>query len=112
MRACLTAILLLGLTAAMAPGARAGGEPNRAKSIVAEFCVRCHEVPGYKARYGRASVAAPPFQAMADHPKAYPRSRIRGALVKPHYYMRGMVMSPQNIEDLVAFIESLRKKPK
>ncbi len=117
MRARLAAIAIAGLaatgtTAVWAPGAHAAGDPNGAKSIVAGFCVNCHEVPGYKARHGRATVNAPPFQTMADNPKAYPRDRIYGALRKPHYYMRGMTMSEQNIQDIIAFIESLRKKPK
>jgi cytochrome c553 len=104
--------LVVGALAVGAPDARAGGDPNAAKSIVARFCVKCHQVPGYKARHGRASVPAPPFQAMADDPERYPPSRIYGALRKPHYYMRGMTMSEQNIQDLIAFIESLRKKSK
>lgn len=112
MRARLVTIAIASLAVTAAAAARAAGDPDRARSIVAGFCVNCHEVPGYKAKHGRAQVPAPPFQAMADDPKLYPRYRMEGALRQPHYYMRGMVMSERNIEDLVAFIESLRKKPK
>lgn len=101
----------VGLVLAAAPGASglAAGDPDAARGIVAEYCTACHEVPGYAARHGRAEVSAPPFQAIADEPSVYTDERLRRFLRQPHFPMTKFVLSPSDIDNLVAFIERLRR---
>ena len=106
-RRCILAGLLLG-AAAQAP-AHAAGDPNAARGIVAEYCVACHVVPGYAPRYGRAPVDAPPFQTIADQPAVYTSERLHKFLQQPHFPMTKFTFSPSDIDNLIAFIESLRK---
>lgn len=103
--------VVLGLLAAAAPHAlaRAAGDADAARGIVAEYCTACHEVPGYAARHGRAEVNAPSFQAIADQPALYTEERLRRFLRQPHFPMTKFALSPSDIDNLVAFIERLRK---
>jgi cytochrome c553 len=97
------------LAAAASISSLAAGDPNAARGIVAEYCTACHDVPGYAARHGRASVNAPPFQAIADQPAVYTEERLHEFLRQPHFPMTKFTLSPADIDNLVAFIESLRK---
>lgn len=99
---------LLLAAAASAPG-RAAGNPDAARGIVAEYCTACHEVPGYVARHGRAELNAPPFQAIANRPAVYTDERLRRFLRQPHFPMAKFTLSPSDIDNLVAFIASLRR---
>jgi mono/diheme cytochrome c family protein len=103
--------VVFGLLLAAVPGAAglAAGDPDAARGIVAEYCTACHEVPGYVARHGRAEVNAPPFQAMADEPSVYTDERLRRVLRQPHFPMKRFALSPSDIDNLVAFIERLRR---
>jgi cytochrome c553 len=104
----LTALILLAPL--VTRPALAQGKPELARGIVAEHCTACHEVPNFHARHGRASVNAPSFQSIADQPKIYTRTRLEAFLRKPHYPMTKFVLSRSDIDNLVAFIEALRKK--
>ena len=88
----------------------AAGDPNAARGIVAEYCVACHEVPGYAPRNGRASLNAPSFQAIADQPAIYRPERLRSFLRQPHFPMTKFTLSPSDADNIIAFIESLREK--
>ena len=111
--------LLLATTFAAlfgAASARAAGDPDAAKGLVADHCVACHRVPGYEPRFrGRGqgptpAVQAPSFEAIARDPSKYTAKRLRAHLRKPPWPMRGFVFSARDIENLVAFIEALRRK--
>lgn len=104
----LAALIMTGLAT---PG-EAAGNAKAARGLVASECVSCHEVPGLHARYGAASVNAPPFQAIADQPDRYPAARLRRFLQRPHFPMTKYILSPADIDNLVAFIESLRHPAK
>lgn len=93
-----------------APVVLAAGDADAAKGIVADHCVRCHEVPGYNPAGALPTVEAPPFQAIADTPDEYTPERLRRFLVKPHYPMTAFKLSPSDIENLIAFIASLRQQ--
>ena len=88
----------------------AAGNPAAASGIVAEHCARCHEVPGHAAQHGGASMNAMPFQSIADQPTAYTEERLRTFLQRPHFPMAQFILSPSDIDNVVAFIENLRKK--
>lgn len=103
--------IAVGVVLAAAPAASglAAGDADAARGIVAEYCTACHEVPGYAARHGRAEVNAPPFQAIADQPALYTEERLRRFLRQPHFPMTKFTLSPSDIDNLVAFIERLRR---
>lgn len=106
----LSAIFGALLLAPMSTSTYAAGDPNAARGIVADHCVACHEVPGYTPRHGKASVNAPPFQSIADRPSVYTAERLHRFLGRPHFPMTKFNLSPSDVDNLVAFIESLRKK--
>ncbi len=97
------------LIAASGP-VRAEGDAKAATPIVAEYCTACHVIPGFKPRFEKANVDAPDFQKMADEPDVYTHERLKAFLSKPHFPMTKYILSSSDIENLVAFIESLRKK--
>lgn len=107
-RAELSVVAILSALAAAGP-VEAAGNPQAALGLVAEHCTACHEVPGLKPRFARADVAAPAFQAMADQPAVYTRERLAAFLRQPHFPMGKFIFSPSDIDNLVAFIEALRK---
>ncbi len=90
--------------------ALAEGDPNAVRGIVAEYCTQCHEVPGYRPRWERASVNAPSFRSIANQPKIYTRARLEAFLHKPHYPMTKFLLSRSDVDNLVAFIASLREE--
>lgn len=84
------------------------GNPDEAKSIVVEHCVKCHVVPGYGPERSPESIDAPAFKWMARNPELYPEPRLRQFLHRPHYPMRGIIHSDTDIENIITFIEGLR----
>ncbi len=99
-------VLGLGLLAPSFP-ALAEGDPNAAKGLVVEHCIACHEVPKYNPAGSARSVDAPPFQEIADDPGKYPSERLHQFLRKPHFPMTQFTFSERDIDDPVAFIQSL-----
>jgi len=103
------AVLAVFLGLSFAPPAVAAGDANKAKGIVAQYCVECHEIPGYSKKKPLQAVKAPPFQRIADHPKVYTEKRLRTFLHKPHYPMQRFNFSAHDIDNLLAFIAGLRR---
>jgi len=99
------AALIAGAGPAMAEGSAEAAAP-----IVSEYCTPCHVIPGYKPRFEKGDVNAPDFQKMADHPGVYTHERLKAFLSKPHFPMTKYILSAADIDNLVAFIEALRKK--
>ena len=109
LRTLALASLVASLSAPAAPGL-AAGNPDAVSGLVSEQCTACHEIPGYKPRYEKAEgVNPPPFQDIADNPDRYPVDQIRTFLQHPHYPMGKFTLSPSDIENLIAFIENLKK---
>jgi mono/diheme cytochrome c family protein len=106
--ALLGAAALLALLPAMAEGA-AAADPNAVKGLVADNCSRCHFVPPYS-KSGLKSLNAPPFKEIANNPGVYTEARIRTFLQKPHYPMEPIILSRRDIDNLVAFIHTLRDR--
>lgn len=105
MRVVVLAILMGVLGGATA--ARAAGDADAAKPIVAEYCAACHEVPGYQPKDGIEALDVPALQAFANDPATYDAERLRTFLRQPHFPMEGLVLSDRDIANLVAFIEGL-----
>lgn len=101
-------LAVLSIWVFAATPAHARGDAHAAKGIVAEHCAGCHAVPGIR-KSGLPTLEAPSFQAIADDRVAYPRERLRAFLQKPHFPMRSLILSPSDIENLLAYIEGLRR---
>ncbi|MFN3232532.1 MAG: c-type cytochrome [Alphaproteobacteria bacterium] len=70
------------------------------------WCNACHVTGTGVSEHALDS--APPFQtlaaAVADNPEFY-----RGFLINPHYPMKGIALSRNEIESLLAYIQSLEE---
>jgi cytochrome c553 len=108
MRATIFILFLAGCAVLRAPTAAAAGDPDAATGLIADKCTSCHEVPGYKARFERADLGAPAFDTIAKTPDVYTPARLRAFLQKPHWPMTQFVLSPSDIDNILAFIERLR----
>lgn len=97
------------LVASMAPAAFADGDPDAAEEIVSDHCAICHKVPGLDSSRRPGWVYAPSFLEMAEQPRRYTTTRIRDFLAQPHYPMTRMILSESDIENLLAYIERMRK---
>lgn len=85
------------------------GDANAAKGLIADKCSRCHKIPPYSTA-GHPSLSAPPFKEIANAPKLYTEQRLRAFLRRPHYPMRGFILSRRDIDNILAFIENQRDK--
>lgn len=90
------------------PNSPALAYANSVRGIVAEHCIKCHAVPGFPQHRQTRSVLAPGFIEMANKPNIYTNGRLRRFLARPHYPMGQFTLSQRNIEDLIAFINSLK----
>jgi mono/diheme cytochrome c family protein len=101
--------LLVAISSVVFSTAATGtGNPDEAKSIVVEHCVKCHAVPGYGPESAPESIDAPSFKWIASNLELYPEPRLRQFLRRPRYSMRGIILSDTDIENIIAFIEGLR----
>jgi cytochrome c553 len=104
----LGATVLLAVLPAMV-GPATAANPDSVRGVVADNCSRCHFVPPYS-KSGLKSLNAPPFKEMANQPRVYTAARLRAFLRKPHYPMKPIILSEQDIDNLIAFIRTLRDR--
>ena len=104
----LVAALAIVVAYADMPNYSALADVNSVRGLVAEHCIRCHAVPGFPRHRRTRSVLAPGFVEMADKPVIYTNDRLHKFLARPHYPMGQFTFSQRNINDLVAFIKSLK----
>ena len=97
------AILVVTLLAA--PATMAEGRADAARGIVSEHCAKCHAVPDFSAKSVVAN--APAFTTIAQDRETYSEARIRKSLLKPHFPMTGITLSPSDIDNLVAYFAAL-----
>ena len=97
------ALLFSLFTVLLSPSAHAAGDAAAGKDLATTWCSACHQMEGSST----AADAAPPFAAMARDPKVTP-DRLRAFLVRPHGQMPELNLTRQEIENLVAYIESLK----
>ena len=97
---------LAGLAGIAAAGARElPGDPALGRDLALEACVECHEIePGER----DANLPDPPsFQNLADDP-AMTALALRVFLVTPHINMPGLILSDAEVDDVIAYIHSLK----
>jgi mono/diheme cytochrome c family protein len=101
-RLCTLVLLLAGGPAAAQD---LPGNPERGRAIAEAWCIECHElVPDIR----EPSVTdAPPFQAVADDPAAT-ETALRAFLQTPHAAMPNIRPTPEQTDDLIAYILSLK----
>jgi len=89
------------LALSIAPGAFAAGNVDSGRLVAQSWCASCHTVaPGTQ-----GSDKAPPFDAIAR--KSNDTGWINAWLSNPHPPMQGINLSRQQIDDVVAYIQSL-----
>lgn len=103
--------LLIACCIAMRMPMAAAGNPDAATGLVAEKCTSCHEVPGYRARFERADLGAPAFETIARKPDVYTDERLTKFLQRPHWPMTQFILSPSDIDNILAFLRRLREAP-
>ncbi len=86
------------------------GDARAARPLIAEHCIKCHLVLGFPRDKLQPAVKAPPFHVIANDPQRYPDQALRAFLRKPHYPMQGFVLSKRDIDNIIAFLHTLRKK--
>ncbi|HEX6142557.1 MAG TPA: cytochrome c [Geminicoccaceae bacterium] len=97
-------LLLVALhTVTTSASAQEYGDPEQGRALVTQWCTTCHVVD----RSGEGADVGPPLPALLDHDLRTP-DEIRGWLADPHPPMPDLDLSRQEIEDVVAYLESLR----
>jgi mono/diheme cytochrome c family protein len=92
------------------------GDPARGRALAERWCAECHEVlPGKRApsvtlvpgERGQAAVDVPAFQAVANDPAAT-EVALRAFLRTSHKNMPNLRLTPEETDDVVAYILSLK----
>lgn len=103
-RVLTTALLLLATAFPVA--AQETGDPASGLGLARTWCSDCHIVaPGQK----RGTDAVPPFAAIAAMPSTTALS-LRAFLTTPHGKMPDLKLSNPQIDDVVAYILTLRQR--
>lgn len=89
--------LLVASSPALAAGSAAAG-----KRLSQQWCASCHQVEPK----GPAKDSAPPFATLGAQ-KGKDPGWIRAWLTNPHPPMQGINLSRQQIDDVVAYLQSL-----
>lgn len=94
---------------AQAPGASpAEPQAESGKALAQRLCSNCHVVQDGAGASVPAGV--PPMRAIANRP-GQTGARIKEMLIAPPHQMPDMQLTLQEIEDLLAFLQSLRNDP-
>ena len=98
------------LTAAVAASSTAYaqdplGNASMGEDLARSVCVECHAIE--RGQRGTDLTGAPSFQEVADQPAATALS-LRVFLRSPHMTMPNFALSDDQIDDLIAYIHSLR----
>ena len=91
-------ILAVGTPALAAGNAEAG------RRLAQHWCVSCHIV----SPEGPGTDAAPPFSTIAKQTSQEDRGWLRAWLTAPHPPMPDLHLSRQEIDDIMAYLDSLR----
>jgi mono/diheme cytochrome c family protein len=87
----------------MSAGQLWAADVDAGRSLARQWCVECHIV---EPTQESASDAAPPFEAIAEDPNRTPEG-LRAWLAEPHPPMPNLQLSTGEIEDILAYIQSL-----
>ena len=88
-------------------GAQATGDAMRGASLAESWCVACHVVDNKGT--GRTVDLAPPFARVANDPRKTPGA-LKQWLARSHPQMPNFNLGRREIDDLVAYIQTLKAK--
>ena len=101
-------LLMVGATVFASEAALAQdplGNAGQGEDLARAVCIDCHAIDrGFR---GTDITGAPSFQDVADMPSATPLS-LRVFLRSPHLTMPNFALTDEQIDDLIAYIRSLR----
>ena len=101
------ALLALAAATSFASASADAASVARGKSLVRQNCAGCHAVePGGQS----PNAKAPTFASVANEPSATPYS-LHVFLQTTHATMPDFIINADDIDDIVAYIESLKEKP-
>ena len=105
--AAVAAALLSG-GPALAAGEDLPGDPAAGREFAEGLCAECHPITG---RDPFPTEGGPPaFQDVADDP-AVTELALRAFLQTPHANMPNIVLPPEQLDDVIAYILSLKGEP-
>ncbi len=99
----LTGATVLAALVAAAP-VQAAGDAAAGHALAQRWCTSCHVVDSATA----GSDAAPAFSAIVNRAKRTPGT-LRAWLAAPHPPMPNLSLSRREVDDIVAYLDSLRK---
>jgi len=102
----LATLLLLGLAAGPALAQPEPGDVRAGRRLAATWCANCHQIGA--GGPGPASDAAPPLPAIAAMPSTTSLS-LRVFLQTPHATMPDYRLTREEMDDVIAYILSLRR---
>ena len=96
--------LAVALVASAVPVMAAAGDVDAGKALAQTWCKSCHVVD----RTSGGTDVVPPFAAIASDRTLTP-DRLRAFLANPRHPMPNPQLANTEIEDLVAYIQSLKR---
>ena len=98
--------IALMLVAGLPVAAEEVGDPQMGERLAKDVCVECHAVDPDDTV--SLNFAAAPFQVIADQPEITPLA-LSVWFRSPHPTMPNFVLAPDENQDIIAYILSLRK---
>jgi mono/diheme cytochrome c family protein len=98
------AVIAFAALAALSTAASAAGGGAAGKRLAQQWCASCHQVEPS----APAKDVAPPFASLGVQ-KGKDPGWIRAWLANPHPPMQGINLSRQQIDDIVAYLQSLAR---
>ncbi len=111
LRGAATAALLLAATSAFAQAPPLPGTPSAASGhqLAQRLCVGCHVIDTGGTTAAPAT-GVPTFRAIANQ-TGQSGSRIKDRLIAPPHQMPDMLLTLREIDDILAYLETLRAAP-
>lgn len=101
--------IAFGLVLMAAAPAHAAGDADTGRAIADRWCAPCHGSSDGALRPQALSDRVPTFKAIAND-KSRSDDRLRGFLAAPHPPMPNVNLTRDEIENVIAYIKSLRGK--
>ncbi len=99
-------MLIVAVTLVLAGQERAKADAARGQALSQQWCSQCH---GVRPAEASANPKAPAFGAIATEPSAT-EFALRTFLRVPHPTMPNFILDPDDIDDIVGYITSLKPK--
>jgi cytochrome c len=104
----LRSIIMSGVLVVLTPPAHAQGDPDAGQKVVGRWCTSCHLVGANEAATDQSgSDAAPPLSSVLTEENLTP-DQVWGWLAEPHPPMPGLDLSRSEIDDIIAYLESIK----